>query len=202
MLKPHVHNFLNIFCWFKAWWFQVALLSRILYPRSLVWYWTGDFLYLGEQERNGAPEDSSMFPNARQVAGALRCSWAAIALIFAAAAVFSALCRRILAGSCVSIWQVLSFVSSWAFLIFLMSLSPPHWIIFARKFYSRGGANVPASETRKNEEVFAWNILEPYASGAWPHSFAGGMAAYGSSNGHTASLVGGFPVWPCKSHDM
>ena len=48
MLKPHVHKFLNIFCWFKAWWFQVALLSRILYPRSLVWYWTGDFLYLGE----------------------------------------------------------------------------------------------------------------------------------------------------------
>ena len=90
-------------------------------------------------------------------------------------------------------------LSSW---FFLMSLSPPHWIIFARKFYSRGGANVPASETRKNEEVFAWNILEPYASGAWPHSFAGGMAAYGSSNGHTASLVGGFPVWPCKSHDM
>ena len=70
------------------------------------------FSIWGKQERNGAPEDSSMFPNARQVAGALRCSWAAIALIFAAAAVFSALCRRILAGSCVSIWQVLSFVSS------------------------------------------------------------------------------------------
>ena len=146
-----------------------------------------------------------MFPNARQVAGALRCSWAAIALIFAAAAVFSALCRRILAGSCVSIWQVLSFVSSWTFLIFLMSLSPPHWIILARKFYSRGGVTVPALiwpkpvRMRRGLLETFWN---PYASGAWPHSFAGGMAAYGSSNGHTASLVGGFPVWPCKSHDM
>ena len=92
--------------------FKLPFFPEFYIPAA--WFVTepGIFSIWGKQERNGAPEDSSMFPNARQVAGALRCSWAAIALIFAAAAVFSALCRRILAGSCVSIWQVLSFVSS------------------------------------------------------------------------------------------
>ena len=72
---------------------------------------------------------------------------------------------------------------------FLMSLSPPHWIIFARKFYSRGGVAVPpfSGANRQDGVKFVWNIWAPYASGAWPHSVAGGADACGSSNGHAAS---------------
>ena len=82
---------------------------------------------------------------------------------------------------------------------FLMSLSPPHWIIFARKFYSRGGVAVPpfSGANRQDGVKFVWNIWAPYASGAWPHSVAGGADACGSSNGHAASLAGG-----CSSTGM
>ena len=163
MLKPHVHNFLNIFCWFKAWWFQVALLSRILYPRSLVWYWTGFSLFGGNKREMGhqkIPVCSPMlgrWPGLCVAAGQpLRLSLRQLLFSVRFAEGFWPGVAFLYGGFChLSILEL-----SW---FFLMSLSPPHWIIFARKFYSRGGVAVPpfSGANRQDGVKFVWNIWAP-----------------------------------------